>query len=180
MGSDYLLFKQSVKNSLVEAEFSLTNSSKFLPLYMTLLGQILGISLYLRKNTMKFTIKLPLDNKLNNRLYLFFNNKYYIDIIYNKYINNKSLLLGNILNKQVDRGIVEKLGPFGITQSMIEGSMQIQRFFIGNIPQYALYIIIGIITIIFVVFNTVLRVEYILLIMTICTILLKSMFILIK
>lgn len=168
IGSDYLLFKQSNKNYLVEAEFSLPLLSKFIPLYLTIIGGILGILLYLKKENYTFTINLPIESVIIKNSYLFFNSKYYIDIIYNYYINNKSLLLGNTLNKVVDRGVVEKIGPNGISEIILFQSYEIQRFFSGNIPQYALYIIIGIITIIYIVFNTHINIQYILLLLSIC------------
>ncbi|SCZ95429.1 BZ3500_MvSof-1268-A1-R1_C041g00088 [Microbotryum saponariae] len=60
---------------------------------------------------------------------------------------DKGLKLGLVTAKVLDRGAVELLGPFGLSRSLSNGSQQIARLDTGVVTQYALYIMIGLISI---------------------------------
>lgn len=90
-------------------------------------------------------------------MYKFFNGKYFFDVIYNNYIINKALSLGLLTSKVLDRGLVEKIGPFGLTGSFYNTSRQLATLDTGIITSYALYIILGLISITLLLFVPVLR-----------------------
>lgn len=57
-----------------------------------------------------------------------------------------------VTSKVLDRGAIELLGPFGLTNSLYGGSRQIALLDTGIITQYALYIMIGLISITLLLF----------------------------
>jgi NADH-ubiquinone oxidoreductase chain 5 len=89
-------------------------------------------------------------------MYSFFNGKYFFDVIYNHYIINKALGVGLDTSKVLDRGLIEKVGPFGLTDSFYNTSRQIATLDSGIITSYALYIILGFISLTLLLFVPVL------------------------
>ena len=60
--------------------------------------------------------------------------------------------LGLLTSKVLDRGVIELIGPFGLTQSLTNSSQRLSQADTGNISAYGLYIFIGAITLILLVF----------------------------
>ena len=152
MGSDMLatsLFVHPSHVTLVEAEFSIPTFYKLLPAIGTIGGASLALLMYHR--LANFTVDLALSD-LGKRLYTFFNAKWFFDAVINHYVINKALGLGMITAKVLDRGAIELLGPFGLTNSLYGGSQQISRLDTGIVTQYALYIMIGLISITLLLF----------------------------
>jgi NADH-ubiquinone oxidoreductase chain 5 len=152
MGSDMLatsLFVHPSHVTLVEAEFSIPTFYKLLPAIGTIGGASLALLMYHR--LANFTVDLALSD-LGKRLYTFFNAKWFFDAVINHYVINKALGLGLITAKVLDRGAIELLGPFGLTNSLYGGSQQISRLDTGIVTQYALYIMIGLISITLLLF----------------------------
>jgi NADH-ubiquinone oxidoreductase chain 5 len=52
----------------------------------------------------------------------------------------------------IDRGAIELLGPFGLTNTLYGGSQNIAKLDTGVVTQYALYIMIGLIAITLLLF----------------------------
>lgn len=152
MGSDMLatsLFVHPSHVTLVEAEFSIPTFYKLLPAIGTIGGASLALLMYHR--LANFTVDLALSD-LGKQLYTFFNAKWFFDAVINHYVINKALGLGLITAKVLDRGAIELLGPFGLTNSLYGGSQQISRLDTGIVTQYALYIMIGLISITLLLF----------------------------
>lgn len=149
-GSDFLstaLFIHPSHITLIEAEFSLPLLYKLLPAILSLLGA--GTALLVYHKLPYFTIT---NTKLGYMIYTFFNGKYFFDVIYNHYIINKALELGLVTSKVLDRGMIEKIGPFGLTESLSNTSRQIATLDTGQITSYALYIILGFISLTLLLF----------------------------
>lgn len=156
MGSDMLatsLFVHPSHITLVEAEFSIPTFYKLLPAALTIGGAALALLMYHRLAS--FTIDLALTD-LGKRIYTYLNAKWYFDAIINHYVTNKLLLLGMVTAKVLDRGAIELLGPFGLTNSLYGGSRQIALLDTGVVTQYALYIMIGLISITLLLFGSIL------------------------
>lgn len=152
MGSDvfaHSLFVHPSHITLVEAEFSIPTFYKLLPAFGTFGGAALALLMYHR--LANFTVDLALS-KLGKRLYTFFNAKWYFDAIINHYVINKALNLGQITSNVLDRGAIELLGPFGLTNTLYGGSQNISKMDTGIVTQYALYIMIGLISITLLLF----------------------------
>ena len=92
------------------------------------------------------------DYNLNRKIYTFFNGKYLLDIIYNNYFINSGIKLGYTTAKILDRGLIEVVGPFGLSNFLFNTGKNIGQWDTGIVTSYALYIVIGLISMIFVLF----------------------------
>jgi len=158
VGTDFFgnsLFIHPNNISIIEAEFtSETNPIiKLLPAIFSLTGAILAILLY--HKSPEFLIDLT-DTSFGRKLYSFFNGKYYFDVIYNHFIVSAGLKLGYTISKQIDRGAIELLGPYGLAKTFNETGSNIAKLDTGIITTYSLYITIGLLSLIFLVFSPVL------------------------
>src|SRR6266576_882054 len=156
MASDFFsnaLFIKPNNISLIEAEFSLPLIIKFLHALLSLFGASLAIFLYHKSPT--FIIDLT-DNLIGQKIYTFFNGKYFFDIIYNNYIINKGLELGYIISKVLDRGIIEMVGPHGLSQTLTNTGKNISKLDTGVITTYSIYITLSLLSLIFLIFAPIL------------------------
>lgn len=156
-GSDFLssaLFIHPTHITLVEAEFALPLFYKLLPAVGSLFGAATALLLYHRLPD--FTVSLT-QNKVGYMLYSFFNGKYYFDVIYNNYIINGALKLGLTTSKVLDRGLIEKLGPFGLTNSMYNTSRNLSKLDSGVVTELALYIVTGLLVLTALVYSPLLE-----------------------
>jgi NADH-ubiquinone oxidoreductase chain 5 len=139
--------------SLIEAEFSLPLIIKLLPALFSLLGASLAIFFYYKSPT--FIIDLT-ENFLGQKIYTFLNGKYFFDIIYNNYIINKGLEIGYIISKVLDRGIIEMIGPYGLSQTLTNTGKNISKLDTGIITTYSIYITLSLLSLIFLIFAPIL------------------------
>jgi NADH-ubiquinone oxidoreductase chain 5 len=142
--------------TLIEAEFSLPLLSKLAPTIGTILTAI--IATYLYHYTPSFLIDLK-TSLIGKKLYTFFNGKYLLDIIYNTYLISGGLKTGHTISKVIDRGTFELIGPYGLSLIFHSGANLISKIDTGVITSYALYIVLSIITIIFILFTPILLSE---------------------
>jgi NADH-ubiquinone oxidoreductase chain 5 len=153
MASDFFgnaIFIKPNNISLIEAEFSLPLIIKLLPALLSLVGASLAIFLY--HNNPTFIIDLT-DNFVGKKIYTFFNGKYFFDIIYNNFIINKGLELGYIISKVLDRGIIEMVGPYGLSQTLTNTGKNISKLDTGVITTYSIYITLSLLSLIFLIFS---------------------------
>jgi NADH-ubiquinone oxidoreductase chain 5 len=92
-------------------------------------------------------------------VYRTFNSKWAFDSIYNNYIITPALKLGLFTSKILDRGVVELLGPHGLSVSLYNSSRQLatwgntsQTQDTGTISTYGLFIFIGAISLTLLLF----------------------------
>ena len=156
VGSDFFgnsLFIHPNNISIIEAEFSLNIIIKLLPAILSLTGATVAIFMYHR--TPEILINLT-DNTLGRKLYGFLNGKYYFDVIYNHFIVSAGLQLGYLISKQIDRGAIELLGPYGLSNTFTQTGINIAKLDTGIITTYSLYITIGLLSLLFLIFAPVL------------------------
>ena len=156
VGSDFFgnsLFIHPNNISIIEAEFSLNLIIKLLPVILSLIGSVLAIYLY--HNNPEFINQLT-DNSISRKIYGFLNGKYYFDVIYNHYFISKGLLLGYTISKELDRGAIEFLGPYGLSTAFTNTGNNIAKLDTGIVTTYALYITLGLLSLLFVVFAPIL------------------------
>nr|AWB36243.1 NADH dehydrogenase subunit 5 [Lactarius sp. (in: basidiomycete fungi)] len=156
MASDFFsnaIFIKPNNISLVEAEFSLPLIIKLLPALLSLFGASLAIFLYHKSPT--FIIDLT-DSLIGQKIYTFFNGKYFFDIIYNNYMINKGLELGYTISKVLDRGIIEMVGPNGLSQTLTNTGKNISKLDTGVITTYSIYITLSLLSLIFLIFAPIL------------------------
>jgi NADH-ubiquinone oxidoreductase chain 5 len=152
IGSSFLansLFIHPDHVSYIEAEFALPLFYKLLPLIGSIVGSFFIFILYQYYPNLltKIIFKKPIIN-----IYKFLNKKYNIDDIY-FYILKLSLNFGYISNKIFDRGALEIIGPYGLVKIIKNTSIKLTSFDSGFIPSYALYIFIGLISLLLIAFS---------------------------
>lgn len=76
-------------------------------------------------------------------MYSFLNQRFLIELLYNKYITGLILSLASQTTKVLDKGSVELIGPFGLEKGLLIVSNNIARLDTGIITTYALYVLIG-------------------------------------
>lgn len=161
VGSDFFansIFINPNNISIIEAEFSLPLIIKLLPTLLSILGATSAIFLY--HVYPDFIINLT-DSALGKKIYTFLNGKYFFDVIYNYYIISAGLLTGNTISKVLDRGVIELLGPYGLASVLENSAKNIAKLDTGVITTYSLYITIGILSLVFLVFAPLLFDTYI-------------------
>ncbi|CEG19378.1 nadh dehydrogenase subunit 5 [Ceraceosorus bombacis] len=156
IASDFLstsLFTHPSHVTIVEAHFGLPLIFKLLPMIVTIIASVLAIYLYHIVPT--YLVGLT-NTKIGYNLYKFFNGKYLVDVIYNHYIIYAGLKAGNLISLKLDLGLIELLGPHGLSTSLQSSSKTVSLIDTGSVQNYALYIIVASVSIIFVVFTQVL------------------------
>jgi NADH-ubiquinone oxidoreductase chain 5 len=158
VGSDFFgnsLFIHPKNISLIEAEFSLPLIIKLLPAILSLLGASLAIFLY---NYYPYFIinGFAIETNLGRNLYTFLNGKYFIDIIYNNYIINEGLKLSYNISKLLDKGVIELIGPYGLSSSLTNTGINISKLDTGVITTYSLYITLGLLSLLFLIYAPIL------------------------
>jgi NADH-ubiquinone oxidoreductase chain 5 len=169
MGSDFFqnsIFMHPKNISLIEAEFSLSNKEeqasslgtascniciKLLPAILSFTGAFSAIILYHLPFGL-FLIKLT-NNKIGRNIYAFLNGKYYFDVIYNHFFINTGLKLGYNISKEIDRGAIEFLGPYGLSNYFYNAGKNLAKLDNGVITTYSLYITLALISLLFILFS---------------------------
>ena len=93
------------------------------------------------------------ESSLIRKIYSFLNGQYFFDAIYNQYIIGKGLNLGYAVSKVLDRGVIETVGPHGLSTLLQNTGTNIAKLDTGIITTYALYITVGLLTLMFFVFS---------------------------
>jgi len=156
VGSNFFansLFTHPNNLTLIEAEFSLNPLIKLLPAIISFLGAFTAVYFYHYGGQPQFLINLTNNNKLFIKLYGFFNGKYYFDVLYNHFLFTKGFKLGYKISKEIDRGAIELIGPYGLSNNLYNTGINIAKLDTGIITTYSLYITIGLLTLLFLVFT---------------------------
>ena len=138
--SDNSLFIHPNHEILLDTEFAVPVLFKLLPLFFTISLSILSILFS------EFTPNLLINFKFSKtgyNIFSFFNQRFYIELIYNKYIVEGILTLGGQTTKSLDKGSVEYLGPYGLEKGLLNLSNSINNLSTGVVTTYALYILMG-------------------------------------
>jgi NADH-ubiquinone oxidoreductase chain 5 len=139
--------------SMIEAEFSISPIVKLLPLLCTFIGALSAFIIY--NFYPKILVNIT-ETSIGRNLYSFLNSKYYFDVIYNNYVIKTGLQLGYTISKFLDRGVIELLGPYGLSKSLTNTGKNIANLDTGIITTYSLYFTLGLITLLFLVFSPIL------------------------
>lgn len=137
---DNSLFIHPMHETMLDTEFAVPVLFKLLPLICTISLSFLAILLseFLPLSLINFKL-----TRLGYNIFSFFNQRFLIELLYNKYITGFILKLGGQTTKVLDRGSVELLGPYGLEKGLVNLSRNISSLDTGVITSYALYILIG-------------------------------------
>ena len=140
--------------NIIEAEFSLPLILKLLPSLLSILGILFSIVIYHNNPLILtgFTYNSLLAQWII-KIYTFLNGKYFFDIIYNHFIINQGFNQSYIISKVLDRGVLEFIGPYGISSLFKDTGYTISKLDTGIVTTYSLYITIGMLFLILMVFS---------------------------
>ncbi len=140
---DNSLFIHPIHEIMIDTEFAVPTLFKLLPLIFTISFSILAIlfSEFLPEVIINFKF-----SRLGYNIFGFFNQRFLIEMFYNKYITNLILKLGEQSTKILDRGSIELIGPYGAQIGLIKLSKEIEKITEDtNIPNYALFLTTGLV-----------------------------------
>ena len=140
--ADNSLFIHPLHEIMLETEFAVPRFFKLLPLLLTVI--LSTVSLILSEYLFSLLIKFKFT-RLGYNIFSFFNQRFMIELFYNKYITRFILNLGGQTTKVLDKGSVELLGPYGLEIGLLKLSKGISSLNTGIITSYALYILVGLI-----------------------------------
>nr|YP_009867825.1 NADH dehydrogenase subunit 5 [Nemania diffusa]QKG05024.1 NADH dehydrogenase subunit 5 [Nemania diffusa] len=146
---DNSIFIHPMHEILIDTEFAVPTLFKLLPLLFTVLFSALAIitSEFLPESLISFKF-----SKFGYYLFGFFNQRFLIEMLYNKYITGLVLHLGGQTTKVLDKGSIELIGPWGLEKALIKLSKSISSLSTSVVTSYALYILIGLISYILMVY----------------------------
>ena len=146
LGSNFFmdngLFIHPYHEIMLDTEFAVPTLFKVLPLIFTLLLSLLSI--VFSELIFKALIYFKLSN-VGYNIYGFFSQRFLVELFYNKYVTEFVLKLGGQTTKVIDKGSVELIGPYGLEKGLITLSKNIAKLDTGVITSYALYILVGLI-----------------------------------
>ena len=137
---DNSLFIHPSHEILLDTEFAVPTLFKILPLIFTVSLSILSLVLseFIPKVLTQFKL-----SRLGYNIFSFFNQRFLIELFYNRYITDMVLKLGGQTTKVLDKGSIELIGPYGLEKGLISLSSKISKLDTGVITSYALYILVG-------------------------------------
>ena len=137
---DNSLFIHPSHEILLDTEFAVPTLFKILPLILTVSLSVLSIVLceFIPKVLTQFKL-----SRLGYNIFSFFNQRFLIELFYNRYITDMVLKLGGQTTKVLDKGSIELIGPYGLEKGLISLSGKISKLDTGVITSYALYILVG-------------------------------------
>ena len=138
--SDNSIFIHPSHEILLDTEFAVPTLFKILPLIFTVSLSIL--SLVLSERTPKVLTHFKLS-RFGYNTFSFFNQRFLVELYYNRYITDKVLQLGGQTTKVLDKGSIELIGPYGLEKGLISLSSKISKLDTCVITSYALYILVG-------------------------------------
>ncbi len=160
--ADNSLFIHPLHEIMLETEFAVPNFFKLLPLLLTVI--LSAVSLILSEYLFSLLIKFKFT-RLGYNTFSFFNQRFMIELFYNKYITRFILNLGGQTTKVLDKGSVELLGPYGLEKGLLKLSKGLSSLNTGIITSYALYILVGLIIYILIPYISIRDIGLLLLIM---------------
>jgi NADH-ubiquinone oxidoreductase chain 5 len=127
--------------TLLEAEF-IPHSIKLIPVIFSMTGATSAYLLYSFSTRQLYSFKVSL---LGRRLYTFLNRKWFFDKVYHEFISQSALSFGyHTTYKAIDRGIIEILGPYGISNSVQNQSKKMAEVQTGYLYHYAFVMLVGV------------------------------------
>ena len=139
---DNSIFIHPIREIMLNTEFAVPTLFKLLPLLFTISLSTLAIIISEYMPNVIISFKL---SRLGYNIFSFFSQRFFIELLYNKYITGIILKLGGQTTKILDKGSVELLGPFGLEKGLLLLSKNISTLDTGVITSYALYILVGLI-----------------------------------
>lgn len=125
---------------LVDIEF-INLFNKLLPLFLTILGTAFAYFLYAFNMHTYFQLK---QNRVYQIIYNFLSRKWYFDRFYNQFVGQNVLYYSHhFAYNDLDRGIIETIGPSGIVNNIQSIMYFFRNFQSGNVSHYLFLFLIS-------------------------------------
>ena len=138
--ADNSIFIHPSHEIMIDTEFAVPVIFKILPLILTV--SLSTISIIISEYAPKALVSFKMS-RFGYNIYGFFNQRFLVELFYNKYITDFVLKLGGQTTKVIDKGSIELVGPFGLEKGLVTLSRNISNLDTGVITSYALYILVG-------------------------------------
>jgi NADH-ubiquinone oxidoreductase chain 5 len=139
---DNSIFIHPTHEIMLDTEFAVPTMFKLLPFIFTLLFS--SIAIMFAEFIPSLLIKFKLS-RYGYYIFGFFNQRFFVELLYNKYVTGVILKIGGQTSKVLDKGSVELLGPWGLEKGLLDLSNNINNLDTGIVTTYALYILVGLI-----------------------------------
>ncbi len=140
------LYTHPVNYSIIDAEF-LSIFIKLVPLVLSLLGGVFSLLLYFIFNKTFYFFKTSFIGRV---LYSFFNRKWFFDKFYTDLISQSFFsFCSQSVFLTFDKGVLEVLGPYGVSFSLVSKAWSILALHTGNISNYS-YLLFSSVSFLFV------------------------------
>ena len=143
--TDNSLFVHPTHEITLYTEFAVPTLFKLLPLGLTILLTLMFFILFeflSKKPSVFIYLKFT---RLAYNIFSFFNLRFLIEYVYNRFITNFVLKSGGQTTKILDKGSIELLGPYGLEKGLVKLSVNLSKLDTGIVTSYALYIVIALI-----------------------------------
>src|SRR3954454_19699859 len=122
--SDNSLFIHPSHEIILDTEFAVPTIFKLLPVFFTIILSL--ISILFTEFYPKLLVKFKLSS-IGYNIFSFLNQRFLVELFYNKYISSIILKLGGQTTKVMDKGSVELIGPYGLEKRLTNISKLIGR-----------------------------------------------------
>lgn len=137
-----VLFQKFEYSTLLDAEFLPNTILKIFPLFLSILGIGVALILYFKKAHLLIYVKTSFFGK---KIYQFLNKKWFFDKLYTEVIGQVFFKFGyNRSYKLIDRGVLEMLGPTGVSRTAIKISTDLRKLQTGTIYHYTFAILLSV------------------------------------
>lgn len=138
--SDNSIYIHPNHEIMLDTEFAVPVIYKLLPLFFTITLTVISILFTELYPRVVISFKF---SALGYSIFSFFNQRFLVEMYYNKYISGVILELGGQTTKVMDKGAVEIFGPYGLEKKVTQISKGISNLSTGIVTTYALFILIG-------------------------------------
>ena len=134
MGSNFFMdnsiFIHPLHEIIIDTEFAVKTLFKILPLIFTVSLSIISImfSEFMPRLLIQFKL-----SRIGYNIFGFFNQRFLIELFYNRYITDLILKLGGQTTKILDKGSIELIGPYGLELGLLKLSKSISKLDTGVI-----------------------------------------------
>ena len=146
MGSNFFLDNSIYIHYLheinIDTEFAISTYLKLLPFVITII--FIFIYVYIYEKSILFFYRNTVNRYIYN-IYCFLSQRFFVELIYNKYVSEYILNLGSHTTKILDKGSVEYIGPYGLEKGLVSLSNTLSKLDSGKLNYYSLYILCGLV-----------------------------------
>jgi len=130
--------------NIIDAEFA-PHFFKLLPVCLSIMGAFLALFLYNFSSKDLYMLKTSI---IGRKIYNFLNRKWFFDKFYNEFVNQFILNFGyHVSYKTIDRGVIEMLGPFGFTKTVLNKSNFLSSVQTGSVYDYSFWMFLSLLVV---------------------------------